>query len=486
MVRNNNMPLDLDQWNTLNRDGFHEFIISSGGQVQKEPITLYEKSYLNARDNNSSKGDNTLQSPLAPRTVVQEPATGVAVKPPLKKVSTAKQVIAATGRRPSAQGHEQEPRLAPIGGERSFIELNEVNEVVRPRRSHEGEPIRTSMVRMPSRHACKLPKLSVQGEPHEGDTIPTDALADDDPTSVIAAEENKRLHLKSTTELVDDKSNTISLGALTGKKGEWKNIPAVASSLSSKILTSLGNVSMRLGDHLKGSQLLSPSRRNQDLEDDDDTIIVTFHSEESQEAQGSEVNSDAAVTATAATAANTTFTDASSIVDVGTIIELPLVKVSIETLADDDPTFIGRVTKHSSSKNSKTRIAVDDLATVISTATKDIEMHRISAPMFNKVADDDPVSPVDSVTAPPITMVAISTLADDDPSTIAGTTKRSLSSTPRGKYTDDDSSIIVAAVTRSPNKVDTATLADDDLPITTCAVSAYTSPTSTWYSLPIG
>ena len=70
---------------------FTSFIISSGGKVQKEPITLYEQSYLNARDNNSSKGDNTLQSPLAPRTVVQERATGVAVKPPLKKVLTAKQ-----------------------------------------------------------------------------------------------------------------------------------------------------------------------------------------------------------------------------------------------------------------------------------------------------------------------------------------------------------------------------------------------------------
>ena len=98
---------------------------------------------------------------------------------------------------------------------------------------------------------------------------------------------------------------------------------------------------MRLGDHLKGSQLLSPSRRNQDVEDDDGTIVVTFHSAESQEAQGSGVNSD--VTTTAATAAvNTIFTDAPSIVDVGTIIELPSVKVSIETLADDDPTFIGR------------------------------------------------------------------------------------------------------------------------------------------------
>ena len=84
----------------------------------------------------------------------------------------------------------------------------------------------------------------MKGEPHEGDTVPTGTLADDDPTSVIAAEENARLHLKSTTKLVDDKSNTIALGALTGKKGEWKKIPAVASSLSSKILTSLGNESI--------------------------------------------------------------------------------------------------------------------------------------------------------------------------------------------------------------------------------------------------
>ena len=123
---------------------------------------------------------------------------------------------------------------------------------------------------------------------------------------------------------------------------------------------------MRLGDHLKGSQLLSPSRRNQDLEDDDDTIIVTFHSEESQEAQGSEVNSDAAVTATAGTAsANTTFTDAPFIVNIRTIIEPPAAKVSITTLANDDPTFIGGVTKHSSSENSKARSAVDDLANVV-------------------------------------------------------------------------------------------------------------------------
>ena len=162
------------------------------------------------------------------------------------------------------------------------------------------------------------------------------------------------MHLKSTTELVDNKSNTIALGALTGKEGERKKIPAVASSLSSKVLTSLRNISMRLGDHLKGSQLLYPSRRKQDVEDDDDTIIITFHSAESQEAQGSGVNSDAAVTATTATsAANTTFADAPSIAVVVSAIEPPAAKVSITTLANDDPTFIGKVIKHSSSENSK-------------------------------------------------------------------------------------------------------------------------------------
>ena len=62
---------------------------------------------------------------------------------------------------------------------------------------------------MPSRHIYKLPKLSVKGEPHEDDTILNDTLADDDPTTVIAAKENARVHLKSTTELVYNKSNTI-------------------------------------------------------------------------------------------------------------------------------------------------------------------------------------------------------------------------------------------------------------------------------------
>ena len=105
-------------------------------------------------------------------------------------------------------------------------------------------------------------------------------LADDDPTSVIAAEENARLHSKSTTKLVDNKSNTIALGALTGKKGERKKIPAT-------------------------------------------------------------------------TTANTTFAFAPSIADVVSVIEPPTAKVSIATLADDDPTFIGGVTKHSLSENSK-------------------------------------------------------------------------------------------------------------------------------------
>ena len=152
--------------------------------------------------------------------------------------------------------------------------------------------------------------------------------------------------LKSTAKLVDDDlSNTIALGAMTGKKGERKRSSAVTSSLSFKILANLGNVSKRLSDHLKGSQFRSPSRRNQDPDDDNGTIIVTFHSAESQEVQGSDVNSDAAVAATAATAAttaaNTTLADAPSIANVGTIIEPPAAKVSITTLANDNPTFIG-------------------------------------------------------------------------------------------------------------------------------------------------
>ena len=70
-----------------------------------------------------------------------------------------------------------------------------VIKVVQPRRSNEGEPSRISMIGDSSRHVYKLPKLSVKGEPHEGDTVPTDTLADNDPTSVITAEENARVHL---------------------------------------------------------------------------------------------------------------------------------------------------------------------------------------------------------------------------------------------------------------------------------------------------
>ena len=81
-MRNNYMPLNLDQWGALNRNDIDEFIIHSGGWVWKETTTQYERSYVDARDNNSSKGDNSLQSPLAPRTVVQERTAEVAVKPP--------------------------------------------------------------------------------------------------------------------------------------------------------------------------------------------------------------------------------------------------------------------------------------------------------------------------------------------------------------------------------------------------------------------
>ena len=488
MVRNNNMPLDLDQWNTLNRDGFHEFIISSGGQVQKEPITLYEKSYLNAGDDNSSKGDNILQSPLAPRTVVQERATSVAIEPPLINVSIAEQadddptIVTAKGSRPSAHGHEQEQRLAPIGGERSFIALNGVNKVVRPRRSHEGEPIRTSTVRVSSHHVSKLPKLSVKGEPHEGDTIPTDTLADDDPTIVIAVEENTRLHVVTATELADDDSiieYDIDDAPLYYGTAFFHEIRSYALSVLKRCDDASKN--QKSSASRQNTKRLNIKKTNKYSESNKELIQVYLRYQ-ARKSQHGERN----VTTADITAAETIFVAVSPIADVAAITAPSRDKIMISTLADDDPTSIDGDIKHSSSKNSKTRTAVDDLANIVNTATKDSEMRSISAPMITKVADDDPVSPVDSAAVPPITMVAISTLADDDPSTIGSTTKRALSSTPRGKCTDSDSSIIVATVTPSPNKVDTATLADDDPPITTCAVSAYTSPTSTWYSLPIG
>ena len=54
--------------------------------------------------------------------------------------------------------------------------------------------------------------------------------------------------------------------------------------------------------------------------------------------------------------------------DIEPVIEPPAAKVSITTPADDDQTFIGEVIKHSSSENSNTRIAVNDLANVITMA----------------------------------------------------------------------------------------------------------------------
>ena len=105
-----------------------------------------------------------------------------------------------------------------------------------------------------------------------------------------------------------------------------------------------------------------------------------------------------------------------------------MLKVLTTTLPNDDPAHIDEVIKHSLGENSKTRIAIDDLANVINTTTTDIELHGMSAPMIHKVADDDPVSTAYTAVVPPVIKVAISMLADDDPSTIISNIKKALSS----------------------------------------------------------
>ena len=182
---------------------------------------------------------------------------------------------------------------------------------------------------------------------------------------------------------------------------------------------------------------------------------------------------------------NTTFIDAPFTADIEPIIVSPTVQVSITTLANDDPTFIGEVIKHSLSENSKTRIAVDDLANVVNNVTKAIKLRSISMPVIKMVADDNLAFTASIDDVPSIDSVTTSTLTDDDPSAVISTAKNALSSTPRGKCAEGDSSIIVAAVTPSLNKVDTATLADDDPSTMTYAVGAYT-PTLKWYSSNIG
>ena len=66
---------------------------------------------------------------------------------------------------------------------------------------------------------------------------------------------------------------------------------------------------------------------------------------------------------------NIAFIDAPFATDIEPVIEPPTVQISI-TLADDDPKFNGEVMKHSLSENSKTRIAVDDLANIVNNITK--------------------------------------------------------------------------------------------------------------------
>ena len=61
------------------------------------------------------------------------------------------------------------------------------------------------------------------------------------------------------------------------------------------------------------------------------------------------------------TVADTNFLVASPIADVAAIKAPSAIKIITSTLANDDPTSIGKVIAHSSSKISKSRFSVDDL-----------------------------------------------------------------------------------------------------------------------------
>ena len=105
------------------------------------------------------------------------------------------------------------------------------------------------------------------------------------------------------------------------------------------------------------------------------------------------------------------------------------------------------------SENSKARVAVDDLANVVNIATKDIKLHSTLVPMFNKVADDNLVSPVDSAIALSIIKVEIITPTATAVIAAANTT-----------FLVASSIADVAAITAPPPvKIMLPTLADDDL-----------------------
>ena len=146
-VRNNYMPLNLDQWGALNRDDFDQFIISSGGKVEHATTTWYRQGYSNARENNTSKVDQTLKPPLDHRTIPQDHAN--------------KSLL------PDVQSAPKNEHLDPIEGE-MFSKSNAVERLT------EGESIRISM---PGTVDNETPRTAL--------SIAT--LADEDPSIVVAA-----------------------------------------------------------------------------------------------------------------------------------------------------------------------------------------------------------------------------------------------------------------------------------------------------------
>ena len=92
----------------------------------------------------------------------------------------------------------------------------------------------------------------------------------------------------------------------------------------------------------------------------------------------------------------------------------------ISVIADDEPTFTSEVIQYFPSKISNMRIGVDDLANVINVVPKAFKLSSVSTSTVKMIADDNPVFVAQTADVSLVNSVAISTLADDDPTTITG------------------------------------------------------------------
>ena len=122
----------------------------------------------------------------------------------------------------------------------------------------------------PQASSASHEECTVANEPPRAE-LSIGTLADDDPSIIVAAVASS-----------NDQDLPI---AHKGKSSKTLTItPDVKQSFFMReiklrdVLASLEDLSKRLRDRLKGSQLPSPSRQHLDHVDDDDTTIVTFHS----------------------------------------------------------------------------------------------------------------------------------------------------------------------------------------------------------------